>query len=403
MFTCSRLVDKATANDDLQPAGMVLAEALSLAQKDALNARRLVQKACEKLDSAYVIVRIKAVRFLQHLNTSNVPSVAPEVRLFTDKLSKCISWRGEPHPTRGFEPYSELKEAAQELLDAVMSTQVAQPEKFSVRDAMHEVQPVMEMESYGNSEVEVVQLESLEPKRLPEADPAASSQTFVPDRKAAKLQREREREREKAYAKQRESIAQSSLIEADDSPVPACEEEEAAEAPPPEPKPHGQFTRLEADITFQKSDKGGAQNMAVMRKSQTVRATTPAGKLLLVSGNRSFPTNAELMRFRATCFPDSYAELVDALGSTDWRVKLRAISGLGIFGEKFGVSTVAGLKERVLQISKSSAQSSLKSVAARFYSTVKDVEPTAPPDSSFNFDELPDEEVEDDTQGFSFE
>ena len=358
MFTCSRLVDKATANDDLQPAAMVLAEAVSLAQKDSSNAKRLVQKACEKLDSAYVIVRIKALRFLQHLCNSNIPSMIPEIKYYTDKISKCIGWRADPHPTRGFEPYTELKELAQEMLDTVMSTQVSKAEKFSIKEVMREVEPVIEMESYGNSEQEIVPLESLEPKKLPEVNPAQNNQTFVPDKKALKLQKQKEKEKEKAYQKQRESITQSSLIESFDDPVPEETNEEEAEIEiQPEVRPHGQFTRLEADITFQKNDKTGSQtqNLAVMRKTQTVRATTPAGKLLLITGNRSFPTNAELMKFKSTCFPDSYLELVNGLDNSDWRVKLRAISGLDIFGNKYGIGTVAGLKDQIFNIAKKSS------------------------------------------------
>ncbi|KAH0786934.1 epsin N-terminal-likey (ENTH) domain containing protein [Histomonas meleagridis] len=405
MFTCSRVVDKITSNDDLHPSGMLLAEAVELAQKETTNAKRIISRACEKLDSSFVVVRVKAINLLLHLLNSNVSNVIPEIKHYTDKISNCIGWKGEPHPTRGYDPYNELKDGAQQLLDRIFTTHVSNEhvERFSITDIGHRTDPVHQMESFGNTgegAEPITERPSLNPiNHAEEEEDDEFSPLSMFSKIADVVKTVKEIKKENAP---RASISSASLLpEVDDYPIPT-EEETLGEAEDKEQRPHGQFTRLENDITFQKSS-SGTRNLAVMRKTKTVRAVTPAAKLLLVSKNRSFPTNAELTQFKETCYPDSYPELIEGLSNPDWRVKLRAIAGLDIFGNKYGIGTVAGTKDTIALLAKSAVQSSLKSMASRFYNIIKDVEPVAPPESSFNFGGDGEEEVEDDTQGYKFE
>ena len=125
MFTCGRLVDQATQENDLPAPGAVLAESVQLCRKDATNVNRIVTKTMEKLQKPSVMIRLKALRYLLHLTQNGPPSVQNELRLYSAQISQCMSWRGLPHPTRQWEPYQEMNDVAQSLLDLVFAA--AQP------------------------------------------------------------------------------------------------------------------------------------------------------------------------------------------------------------------------------------------------------------------------------------
>jgi hypothetical protein len=126
---------------------------------------------------------------------------------------------------------------------------------------------------------------------------------------------------------------------------------------------------------------------------------SPTAKLLKVPGGRAIPTNGELTAYGASLTPDSVEELRQGLGDADWKVKVRAIAGLEVFGGKYGLGTVASVKEQVEAL-KGAPQASLRTAATRFFDAIKDVEPTAEP-SAFDFNA--DGAVEgEDAQGFDF-
>ena len=154
MFACSRAVDRATTNDDNPIPGPVLAEALNLCCKDAANIPRIVKSCSQKLTNSFVTVRIKALQLLLHCSQLGPPAVVLEVRQYCPVLNDCLSWRGEPHPTRGFQAYDEMKSLCQNLLDIAYGNaprapkQAAQPKFQFHQPAPQPQQPMSIMTPY---------------------------------------------------------------------------------------------------------------------------------------------------------------------------------------------------------------------------------------------------------------
>ena len=405
MFTCSRLVDKACQNDDMQPPGMVLQEAVQLARSDPANIKRLVGSAVKKLASNMVIVRLKALRFLQHLSQNGPAAVTAEIKLNTTPISDCISWRGAPHPTRGWEPYQEMKDCAQSLLDLAFSAQGPSVQSFAVTNtgatgAMRVGGTYSNMESFGSGEV-YTQAPSLDPRNLDpnHRDLGEEVKGFFkkvfkvggPERPVASKYGSASNVPGASQMATGYSTYQSqagypptgSMGGAGPAyggyPQPEQYQEPPAFAAPPPPK-RGQFSRLEADINWAK--KKPANPIAERPK---VESNTPAAKLLKVTGNRPIPTNGELNAFKAALTPDCLMELRAGLANNDWKVKVRAIAGLECYGQKFGFGTVADNKQAVEAL-KAAPQASLRGAANRFYDEIKDVEPEAPPEQPSAFD-----------------
>ncbi|OHT00683.1 epsin N-terminal-likey (ENTH) domain containing protein [Tritrichomonas foetus] len=402
MFTCYRLVDKATTDDDLPPPGITLAEAVQLSRQDPANVKRLISKAVQKLDSQLVMVRLKALRFMLHLAQNGPPACIAEVRLQTASISNCISWRGPPHPTRGFEPYQEMKDAAQSLLDMSFSQQSAPVTNFAVTNAptnlnqINRVAGVTSFESCGNSEY-ITQAPSLEPRNL---DPNA--QNSVGNQIKGFVGKFFNRNQPSAPVQSKFGSASnvSGVVPGtnDYSYPPGAgmyqqsmggplgPQQNPTEPPPfiapvnPLP-PKNPLGHIQQDISWAK--KKPVDPIPVKAKAAT---DTPAAKLLKVVGNRALPTNSELTAFKNVVTPESIAELKAGLNNPDWKVKVRAISGLEIYGEKFGIATTADTKDVVAKL-KTAPQQSLRTAAIRFHETIENVEPEAPPEtpSAFNF------------------
>lgn len=397
MFTCYRLVDKATTDDDLPAPGMALAEAVQLSRQDPGNVKYLIKKAVQKLDSQLVMVRLKALRFMLHLAQNGPPACLAEIKLQTTPISNCIAWRGQPHPTRGWEPYQEMQDAAQSLLDMAFSqnatastagfTYNTQPSNLS---QINRVAGVSTMQAYGNDEV-LTQAPSLEPRNL---DP--NSQNTVGTQIKGLVNR--------IFKKDQPAPSPyPSYSNTSGTPYPttntysyppgatpgqyATPSQPAPQAEPapmffaPQQPPQSLYGRLDQDPTWNK--KKPTSDMAIKPKAVT---DTPASKLLKITGNRALPTNGELNSFRNICTPESIAELKAGLNNADWKVKVRAIHGLEIYGEKYGIGTTADTKDTIAKL-KTAPQASLRSAAEKFYSKIENVEPVAPPEtpSAFNF------------------
>jgi hypothetical protein len=151
----------------------------------------------------------------------------------------------------------------------------------------------------------------------------------------------------------------------------------ASPAPPPR---RGLMDRLDPDVSWNK--KKPSDPIVERPKAPT---DTPTAKLLKVTGSRPLPTNAELNAFKGALTPDAFAELQAGLADGDWKVIVRAIAGLESYGQKFGWGTVAALKNEVEKY-RVAPQASLRTAATRIYETIKDVQPTSPPEEPSAFD-----------------
>jgi hypothetical protein len=104
---------------------------------------------------------------------------------------------------------------------------------------------------------------------------------------------------------------------------------------------------------------------------------TPAKKLLKVTGGRAMANAEELTEFKNTLTTESIDELVEALEDKEWKVKVRAILGLEVVAERYGLPAVAKAKQQVLMLN-GAPQASLRTAATRFYAAIKDVVPAEP-------------------------
>jgi hypothetical protein len=59
-----------------------------------------------------VVVRVKALRFLNHMAQNGPTAAIAEIRLNTTAIPDTMGFRGPPHATRGYEPYEEMKDPA---------------------------------------------------------------------------------------------------------------------------------------------------------------------------------------------------------------------------------------------------------------------------------------------------
>jgi hypothetical protein len=393
MIPCYRAVASATADDDLQPPGSALAEAVQLT-RDPSNIKRLVDNAIKKLTSSSVVVRVKALRFLNHIAQNGPTAVIAEIRLNTTAISDTMGFRGPPHPTRGYEPYQEMKDAAQTLLDMSFAASSARIESFSSPTTSGAPGPVRTvgystMESYGNLVVT-------------EERASLESRSMDPN------QRDRLGE-VTGFFKRAFSIGSTVPTASkygSDSNVPGTSQmatgvstvspEFAAALPPAPPPKQGLMDRLNApDANWSK--KKPANPLVEKPKAPT---DTPVAKLLKVTGGKLLPTNAEISAFRGALTVDSLAELKAGLGDSDWKVKVRAITGLECFGEKYGYGTVADLKAQVSAL-KAAPQASLRTAAGRFFEAIKNEEPVPLPEEPSAFD-LGGGEEEGAEEGFDF-
>ena len=427
MFTCSRLVDKATTDDDLPPPGMCLAEAIQLCRDDQTNIQRIVRACMKKLSSNSVNVRIKALRLLSHI-ASNGPSVSVqnEIKLYSSTISDCIGWRGQPHPVKGYEPYQEMKDAAQQLLDMIFMAQTFQAtssSQFNVAKNGYQQENVQTrvggfntMESYGNGQY-LTQAVSLEPVNH---DPNAHrtrdnivgffNRTFgketAPTRSkygsSSNVQsgsqyasqpvikftyqqpihesygQQPQQPGFQTYQQPMQQNYQQPMQQNYQQPMQQNYQQEVYAPPPPQ---RGQFQRLEADVSW--SNKKPSNPIAQRQKAVT---DTPAKKFMKITGGRALPTNGEISTLKSTITPESIDEFIEGLENTDWKVKVRAVYGLEVAGEKYGIGTVASTKNEIEKL-KSAPQASLRSSATRFYASIENVEPEPVPEtpSAFTF------------------
>jgi len=397
MFACGRLVDQATVDNDLPIPGAVLAESIQLCRKDAQNVTRFVTNAKKKLENQLVMVRLKGVRFLLHLVQNGPPSVANELKLYSQTISACMSWRGLPHGTKGYEPYQELKDAAQSLLDFIFSspTNNGPVTNFSVTNAptnagnSSRVAGISNMEAYGSGPG-INQSVSLEPRKLDQ--PQGSDvmgffkKTFGMDKKESTQSKYGSSSNDGTYTP---GYFEQTNPPPAPSPVPAPAPIQPIVSTPFAPPSRGQFDNLQRDVDW--SNKKVYDAPAPKPK----KVETPVAKLLKVTGNRALPTNGEINAFRAAISTDSIIELIAALRDSDWKIKVRAISGLEVAGEQFGFGAVSQCKSEIEPLSKA-PQASLKTIAARFFEKIKDVQPTGIPEepSAFDFASAQDEPQE---------
>lgn len=457
MFACSRCVDKATQPDDLPSPGVCLAEAVQLCRQDPANVSRVIKHTVGKLKSPSVMVRIKALRLLNHLATNGSSSCQSEIKLYSAQISDTIGWRGPPHPTRGYEPYQEMKDTAQGLLDMAFAVQAPTVNSIGIGNS-NTSQPVARiggvnfMESAG-SDVVYTQAPSLEPRNLdpnarnytqeaknlfkkiigkptgpagpniygsmnsqgtgstgygyqPNAyPPGGYPQTTYPPGGGPAYQQQspygQQQYQQPTYQPQQNAYQQPATTT---SYQPTYNQEPQQQVYIPPPPQRGLLTRLENDVSFNKK-----KNQAPIAQKKDA-SDTPAGKFLKVSGNRALPTNGEINQFKAGLSQEQIPELFRGLDHNDWKVKVRAITGLEMAGQQFGLETVARCKNDVAQLT-AAPQQSLRNAATRFYNSIQNVQPvyTGPPpvneQEGFDFataDETAAPPEENEASGFDF-
>ena len=410
MFTCGRLVDQATQENDLPAPGAVLAESVQLCRKDAANITRIITKTMDKLQKPSIQIRLKALRYLSHIAQNGPPAFSNELKLYSTQISQCMSWRGQPHPTRGWEPYQEMKDVAQNLLDLVFASPTT-PAATTSFSQMSNVQQggvgrtagISYMESYGSG-MSYQQSASLEPRMLGGQQSVGDKmlnfvKDIIPgiDKLTGNKQQQQQQSVYGSYGSSGgyqpgyvTTAPQYRPPPANPSPYSQPQPQEqygqygtqpqAQYTPAFNPPPRrGQFDNIQQDVSWAKPGFDAPK----AKPKQT--SDTPAAKLMKITGNRANATNGELTAFRNAITPESIEELIAGLGNSDWKVRVRAISGLDVCGEHFGYGAVAQTKDDVAKLTKA-PQASLKNAANKFYAKIKDVEPTGLPEEPSAFD-----------------
>jgi hypothetical protein len=130
-----------------------------------------------------------------------------------------------------------------------------------------------------------------------------------------------------------------------------------------------------------------------VKPKKPVVPLTPAKKLLKVTGGRAMATADELRAFHDSLTVESIAELAVGLTHEEWKVRVRAILGLELCGERYGLQAVAHVKSEVLSLT-GAPQASLRTAATRFHGAIRLVTPGPPTEekSAFSFieDAVPD-------------
>lgn len=364
MFVTSRAVDKCTTNDDTPTSAFSYAEVMDVCKKDPAYGAQIVKHIVNKLKQKNVIVRLKALKLLKHLQENQAIGVPAEIRNYITPISEQISWKSDPHPTLMFQPYEELHDVAQFIVDQAFAQPVnatpflsqAGGENYhhtKARSTYKRVAKIAQMEAVGNTEI-VEQRPSLEPRDL----------------------------RKEYYAQQAANNAGASTNKASgqsllDDMVKVFAGEDGEED-------QGE-TVIDPKKTLQMNLFVEPQDTIAPNTSQPVAAVVPekkrdstesaAAKLLRVTGGRALPTNGELKQFSAACSPKNIEELLEGAKNEDWKVKVRALHGLEIAGQKFGFGTVCSIKDDI-EDCLDAPQASLRTVAERFYDKIKNAKPT---------------------------
>jgi len=381
MFVCSRLVDKATINDDQPVPPNLYAEAVQLCQKDPQNVKRLVQQCTSKLQTNFLMTRLKALNLVLHLVTNGPVGVQSELQQYSNLFSTFTTWTDAPHPTRGMQPYDEIHNTALQILSFIQGSSPSPSEPINnsynqqntFMDTPVQRTPQTPVYYHGNSSASLAP-RNIDPNYQPtildkivntisnighkEPNPNAVGNTgygsvgpqYQP--RPAQPPTYNNNYNQNNYGGQSNDFPQTLIIQ-------------------PQYKQHGQFDRIEADISW--AGKKVGNDIPKSKKVQSL--DTPVAKLLNVSSGRALPTNKELQEFQQTADDGSIEELIQALSNRDWKVKARAVAGLDTLGMVVGYEEVASCKNLILEFM-SYPQQSLKGVASKFYQKIKDIEPT---------------------------
>ena len=376
MFGIIRHLDKILSADDNAISTSHLAEALQQVRTDAGTAHKYIAEISKRLSHSLVQVRIKACNLLLYLVENGPSYVLTDAKLYSQPITDCITWRGQPHPVHGFEPYNDLRQSAQKLLDILFESH-STPHQKGQSSTQFATSTTPSTSSGANYSIAVSscsyeqgsnqkQNAVLEPRNL---DP--NNQSTVKKVINKVLRRDQTPKSQVNYG----SIG--------------------SESPPPDTlysnptydssssqygNKHGQFDRLENEVSW------ATPKSAKKSEKAPKIEETPAQKLLKITGGRALPTNGELTIFKQNANEDSIEELMEGLKNTDWKVKVRAIAGLDAIGSILGYGPIANCKNDVAQLL-DAPQASLKGFADKFYNKIKDVEPEALPEapSAFNF------------------
>jgi hypothetical protein len=417
MFAASRLVDEATSNDDRPIPDSTLQEALNLCLRDPSNISKVVRSCVTKLTNSFVMVRIKALGILLHLAKHGPPDVATEIAANFQAILACQNWRGEPHPVRGFEPYDVMREAVQLLLNFtregsgtrprfMRATSPAIPSSLPARSTSittpyptqtpADPSPSVQQPPYLNYPGPQQQTAPAHPGY---SQPAHPAQEAAPGLLSGAVDTVSSFFK-KAFSKRGDFTAFSDVA----PPQPGAPA--AGDYPPytyvgsdgfgPQAQPRAgpvyDRDNVSGTSLVDEFDGSGVSRSSARSRERQVKPKkpvirlSPAKKLLKVTGGRAMANADELRAFRDSLTVESIAELAEGLTHEEWKVRVRAILGLELCGERYGLQAVAHIKSEVLSLT-GAPQASLRTAATRFHNAIKLVAPGSPTEekSAFSF------------------
>jgi hypothetical protein len=410
MFAAARLVDEGTSNDDRPIPDSVLQEAVNLCLRDPSNISKLVRGCVTKLTNSFVMVRIKALGILLHIAQHGPPEVVKEVAANSQPIWACQNWRGEPHPTRGFEPYDVMRDAIQLLLNFGKEPSASKPRFAGSNTAPIPSSPPVPSRTGGS-------IMNPYPTQTPPDPPPQSAFPGYPSQTAPTYP---------VYSRSAQSGSGGLLRDTIDSVSSFFKKafsrhggfnefpdalQQVPAAPATEYSPYGYtIANAPSQPVYNRDNMSGTSLVdqldapGVQRSSERslqrqgkpkkpVVPLTPAKKLLKVTGGRAMATADELRAFHDSLTIESIAELAAGLTHEEWKIRVRAILGLELCGERYGLQAVAHVKSEVLSLT-GAPQASLRTAATRFHGAIRLVSPGPPTEekSAFSFiqDAVPD-------------
>ncbi|KAH0786361.1 epsin N-terminal-likey (ENTH) domain containing protein [Histomonas meleagridis] len=442
MFAISRIIERATTNDDNQIPESVVAEALDLCAKDKANTQKIVRGLSLKLTNTFVIVRIKALIFLQALVQYGPPEFKSEVRLVSSSIKNCLSWIGDPHPSRGMEPYEEMRDVAQTLLASV-NVSLGRPSKFASA-AFPEPEPAPTQPQSITTPYPQQTTAATPSYQNPYQTPShqASITTPYPQQTPANYSQPVYTQYQSKYGTASNvppttQRSRSNIIEDithslgkwfkttfsvgggfntyqqnpyqpqsqyNYSPQQTYGYSPQPEHPQPFEDPY-QHRSQTASLTLSEQHNRPQpskpkRDFNSLRPKKVPQHLSPAKKLMKITGGRAMANASELTAFKQNISVDSIDELIEGLTNKDWKVAVRAILGLEVAAEVYGIQSIAKCKNEILTLT-GAPQASLRNEANKLYPQIKNVAPAAPIISAFSFTSEGTENNED--SAFNFE
>ena len=410
MFAINHIIEQAITNDDNQIKDSLVADAIDLCVRDPTNIQKIVRALSVKLSNSFVVVRIKALIFLQALVQYGPPACINEIRLYAPLIASSSSWVGEPHPTRGMDPYEEMRDVAQTLLQSINKGNLIKKTSRFANAAFPESN--FEQQQAIPQSITTPYPQQTTAYNYQQQSTSYSNSGYVPQQNQFHQVPQKKNQtlasvekwfnRTFTFTKRSDTSSHYNIHRHLDN-----NNYQSSSFMQNSNQSYGYQTQQETSYDYSNNaqreqtsnllyeSKNNTQKpMPVKKFNKDLRSLqtkkpkqnlSPAKKLMKVTGGRAMASANELATFKQNITVDSIDELIENLDNGDWKVSVRAILGLEIAAEVYGIQAVSKCKNDILSLT-GAPQLSLRTESTKFYEQIKNVQPSEPKEiSRFDF------------------